>query len=217
MRVGIQLFIPTSRAADWTPMLVASVVAIGLAGIASPVRDVVLLVLRMSGVLLGAAAAFVLIDPMAASTHATPVHRWLRQWLRAGMALVPAMTAWGVTFAVAARRTTKDLPFPGLALEALVCATIGLTATALAVRQVQGKVAALAGLAAQVAAIAISLVVPDDSSPWPTPGSPQWTEVHRLWLAGLALSLLVLAGANTDINLASPRAWSARRTRTPSD
>jgi hypothetical protein len=114
------------------------------------------------------------------------------------MALAAAMTAWGVAFAVIALRTTKDLPFSGLALEALVCATMGVAATALVVRQVEGQVAALAGLAAQVALIAISFVVPDDSSPWPMPGSPQWTDVHRIWLAGLVASLLVLAGANTD-------------------
>jgi hypothetical protein len=214
MRVGIQLFLPTSRAVDWTPMLVASVVAIGLASIASPVSDVVLLVLRLSGVLLGAAAAFLLIDPMAASTEATPVHRWLRQWLRVGMALVPAMTAWGVALAVVALRTANDLPFSGLALEALACVTIGVAATALAVRRMAGKVAALAGLGAQVGLITISLVVPDDSSPWPDPASPQWTEVHRFWLMGLALSLLVLASANLDLNLAPRRARSAHRART---
>jgi len=90
---------------------------------------------------------------------------------------------------------------------------IGLAATALAVRQVEGKIAALAAVAAQVAVITIWFIVPDDSSPWPNPDSPQWAEAHRFWLVGLALSLLVLVGANTDLNLASPRAWLAHRTR----
>ena len=101
MRVGIQLFVPIARAADWTALLVVSAVTIGLAGIARPVPVVLLLVLRLSGLLLGAAAAFILIDPMATSTAATPVPRWLRRWLRVAMALGPALTAWAVTFAVA--------------------------------------------------------------------------------------------------------------------
>jgi drug/metabolite transporter (DMT)-like permease len=194
----VQLFIPTARAADWTAMLVVSVVTIGLAGVARPVPDVLLLVLRMSGVLLGAAAAFILIDPMASSTRATPVPRWRRQWLRTALALGPAMAAWAVTFALAGRRTTFDLPWAGLALEALVCSAIGVAATAFALRRVPGKVAALAAPAAQVALIGISLLGPDESSPWPSPGSPQWTEVHRYWLAGLVVTLLALAWANLD-------------------
>lgn len=198
MRLSLRLLRPTSRAADWTALLAACAMTVGLASIASPAGDVMLLVLRMAGVLLGAAAAFILIDPMARSTLATPVHRWLRLWLRVGMALVPAMTAWGLTFAVSAWRTTVDLPLAGLALEALVCATVAITATAFAIRWLDGKIAALAGLATQVALIAISLIGPADFSPWPQPDSPQWTATHRFWLAGLVLSLLALAGASTD-------------------
>ncbi|TDD80115.1 hypothetical protein [Actinomadura rubrisoli] len=194
----MRLIPPLARAIDWTPLCAVALTMTTVAAIASPDPGVLLLVLRMTAVLLGSAAAFALVDPIAASTAAVPVPRWIRQWLRCLLALAAAAAAWSPVFTVASTRSTAPLPLPGLAVEAATCVAVALTGSALAVRRLPGTAAALAGLLTQITLIACTLALPTALQPWPGVGDPHWTPAHQGWAVALPCVLALLARANTD-------------------
>jgi hypothetical protein len=198
MHVSLLLIRPVVRAIDWTPLLVACAVTLGLALIMAPTPYIASLVLRMSGLLLGAAAAFALVDPMAGSAGATPVPRWLRQWLRTVLAMGLAALAWGAALEIAAVRVPSTLPRAGLVLEAAVTLMVSLAAAAVAVRRLPGRPAAFSGVVAQLATAAVVIAVLRQNQPWPLIGEPRWDQAHRGWLLALPVPVLLLAIANAD-------------------
>ncbi|MFF5205978.1 hypothetical protein [Streptosporangium sp. NPDC000396] len=198
----LALLRPLARAIDWLPIAVVALLAVSLAAVMSPGNTVDprlgLLLLRTTAVLLGAAATFALVDAMTANTGSAPVPRWVRQWTRTLMVGVAVAASWGVTCAVVAIRLTPGgvLHFSGAALEAGVCALVGLAGAAIAVRRHPGRQAALAGVLVQLVLYAGTQITGDLA--WPMPDSSEWDAIHRWWLAALPMPLLVLAGAHRD-------------------
>ncbi|MFI1996623.1 hypothetical protein [Actinoplanes sp. NPDC020271] len=199
-RQAALLVAPLIRAVPWPPLLAASALAVAgmlpaLLGAAVPAASV--WGLRIAALLLGAGASFAMVDPMAPVTiTATP--RWLRQWLRFTLVVVPAALVWGA-LCLAAASTFPAAPVPGLVGEALVCALGGPAGAAVASRAVAAPAAALAGLAFQGALLVMTLFVPSRWSPWALPGTPSWAVVHLAWWAAVPVLVAVLFAANREV------------------
>ncbi|MEV0230592.1 hypothetical protein [Nonomuraea sp. NPDC050786] len=196
----IALLRPLARAIDWLPVVVAAALALLLAVVVSPGADLEpghgLLLLRMAGVLLGAAAAFALVDGMEASTGAVPVPRWVRQWARTLMAGAAVAVAWAATYTVVALRVPPGSPsLSGAAVEAALCVLAGLAGAAPAVRRNHARPAGLAG----AAVLFVLYGATQMADAWPVPDTAEWDAVHAWWLAALPLPLLVLAAAHRDV------------------
>jgi hypothetical protein len=211
---------PLVRAIDWLPVAVVVSILAAVAALATPGRDLDplagLLTLRMGAVLLGAAAAFALVDAMTTSSGALPVPRWHRQWLRTLMTLAAVAVGWGVVYAIVTARLAPGftLPLADMALEAAVCVLAGLAGSAFAVRRSEGRQAALLGGSAVPAVLLVgSLLLTGDLRPWPIPGEASWAAVHRGWLVALAVPLLVLLVANRDLRGRQGRRRRAGRPR----
>ncbi|MCG5217483.1 hypothetical protein [Streptosporangium sp. KLBMP 9127] len=204
-RSAILLLRPLLRAIDWPPAATVAVCTAAVALLAFPGRDLdpftALTLTRMAGLLFGAASAFALVDAMSVSSGALPVPRWLRQWLRTLMVLVPVTAGWGLTYAIVLARLAPgaSLPLAGTALEAAVCVLAALGGAAVAVRRSQGRQAALTGAAVLGALVVASLFLSGDLWPWPLPGDVSWEPVHRGWLAALPVVLTVLVVAHRDL------------------
>ncbi|MEU2791637.1 hypothetical protein [Streptomyces sp. NPDC007100] len=194
---------PLARAVDWTPVLATAVVSLGTAAATAPCAvvepDSAAVTLRLAGVLLGAAAGFALVDVAAAATTATPVPRWLRQWIRTLLVTSAAAAAWAATFLVLAARTADgtQLRASGLATEAAVCLFGGLACTAVAVRRRPERLAAVTGAAALLT-IAVS-TLPCVEDVWPYLGNPRWDDVHLAWLTAGLVPLPALAVAHREV------------------
>lgn len=200
-RVAISLVRPVSRAIDWVPFAAVLVVTIGLAAATGDqVRPYNLAAtVRLSALLLGAAAGFALVDVATDATAATPVPRWLRQWTRTVLAFAAAMVAWGAVFAVLASRsmTGTELGTGGYLLEASICVSTGLACTAAVVRQRSAdRSSAVFGAAVLLAVAASTLFYP--GRVWPLPMEPDWVPVHDSWLFFAPVPLAVLVVANTE-------------------
>ncbi|GAA0939177.1 hypothetical protein [Nonomuraea longicatena] len=201
----IQLIGPLARAIDWTPLAVTGTLAVVMASVieAGSALGVgtAFTLLRMMGVMLGAAAGFAVIDELTVSTGAVPVPRWLRQWLRCGFGGLTAGLSWGIACAVAVARLPEGghLKVAGMAVEAAVCIAIGLLTASIAGRTHQGKAAALAGMGALLVIVAVSLVLRGPYWPWLYPDEENWEVVHHGWLALLPLTLAALSWANRDL------------------
>jgi hypothetical protein len=151
--------------------------------------------LRIAGVLLGAAASFAMVEPMALlSVTATP--RWLRQWTRAVTVLLPTAAVWLLLFAVADFSSTAPLPLGGLAVEALTCGLAGLAGGAAAARHGSSPTTGLAGAVTQGVLIAATLFVPARHSPWALPATPGWEATRGWWPAVLVVLAVALTAAN---------------------
>jgi hypothetical protein len=194
---------PLTRAIDWSPLAIAALIVISFAAVVPPGEPLspmlALPLLRLTAVLLGAAAGFALVDAMAVSAGAVPVPRWVRQWARTVLALAAGGLAWGATYAVVAARLAPGvvMPLSGLVVEATVCALVGLAGSAMAVRRHPGRQAALAGAVVQLALYAGTQILGADA--WPAPGDDRWDLAHAWWLAALPLPVLVLAAAHRDV------------------
>lgn len=197
------LVVALVRAAQWWPLVLVAPLVPVLAVLLRWADDGIpagtaLVLLRTTGLLLGAAAPFVLADDMADSTGAVPSPRWLRQWLRTGLALGAAAAAWTATYLVVGLWTRTLPPLPETALVAAVCVLVGLAAAAVAVRRVPQQYGAGAGAAVVALLFAASVLLPDGWSPWPGPGTPQWDPVHLGWLVAAPVPVVVLAVAHRD-------------------
>ncbi|WP_433258091.1 hypothetical protein ACQPYK_22425 [Streptosporangium sp. CA-135522] len=202
----IQLIRPIARAIDWIPLAVTGMLAVVMAslleaGSALGVGTAFTL-LRMIGVLLGAAAGFAVIDEMTVSTAAAPVPRWLHQWLRCGFGGLTAGLLWGIACAVAVARLPEggELRAAGMAAEAAVCIAIGLLTASVAGRVHRGKAAALAGMGGLLVIVSVSLVLRGPYWPWLYPQEANWEIVHYGWLALLPPVLAALSWANRDLS-----------------
>jgi hypothetical protein len=194
---------PLGRAIHWLPLLVVTPVVPALAGLFRTLEGelppgAALIMLRVAGTLLGAAAAFALPDPMAGSTAAVPSPRWLRQWLRTALALGYAATAWAVSYRIVAAWSIGAPPWWDITAEAAVCVAVGLAGAAFAVRRTPERLAATAGAATLFGLVFASLFLPGRWSPWPDIGEVHWDAVHAGWLAALPVTLAALAIAHRD-------------------
>ncbi|NUT41123.1 MAG: hypothetical protein HOV86_14145 [Thermoactinospora sp.] len=184
------------RAIDWAPLAVAGVLAVLLTWLAG--TGELFTLLRMLGVLLGAAAGFAVADEMGPTIGATPVPRWLRQWLRAGLGGLTAMALWSTACLIAASRM-PTLRVPGMAVEAATCIAVGLLAAAIAGRFHHGRVSGMAGLGGLLAIVSITLALRGPYWPWLYPQEANWEIVHVGWTVALAAALTALGWANRDL------------------
>ncbi|MFI6073327.1 hypothetical protein ACIA5C_17265 [Actinoplanes sp. NPDC051343] len=196
IRQVVLLTVPVTRMIPWPPVAVAGALSLlacvpAVAGAAAPASQV--WALRIAAFLLGTGACFALIEPLA-PVATTPTPRWLRQWLRTVIALVPATLAWLALFALLA--PGHRLPLTGLAAEAAVCGLTGVAGAAVASRRGHSVTSALAGPAAQGGLIAATLFLSGDHSPWLLPGTP--TAAHAWWTAAVPVPVLILGLANRE-------------------
>jgi hypothetical protein len=205
-RQTVLLIKPLVRAVPWIPLIAATALSLAgmlpaLLGGTAPAAQV--WALRIAAVLLGAGAAFAMVDLMAPLTM-TPAPRWLRQWLRAAIVLVPASAVWLSLYLLAEASSAEALPFGDLAAEAAVCTLSGLVGAAVAARAGHSTTAALAGPATQGVLMLATLFLTGERSPWPMPGSPEWSEIHGYWRLGLPILVTALVLANRQV-------WPLRR------
>jgi hypothetical protein len=208
VRVAASLIRPLVRAISWLPLLVVTPIVPAMAWLLGMVDgglppDLTLVMLRATGLLLGAAAAYALTDQMAASTAALPVPRWWRQWLRTALAGSYAALAWAGSYAAVAARSTGAPPWWDTTVEAAVCVACGLAGAGFLVRRVNERYAASAGAATLFALVLGSLFLPDDWSAWPEAGTPHWGPAHTGWLLALPVVLAGLAIAHRDTRTAA--------------
>lgn len=207
-RVTLLLIRPLVRAIDWIPLVWAAAFATGLVVLIGSIERPLptcdaLPLLRMSAGILGAAAGFSLVDPMAYGTAPVPSPRWLRMWLRTALAAGTALGLWGAGFVIA----TLYLPHGSrllvgdVTLEAAVCVLTGLSGAAVAVRirPGHGRSAALLGAAVQSTLLVITLFLTADLWLWPLQSDLRWPGAHQAWLGLLPLPLACLAVAHRDL------------------
>ncbi|MFI2711869.1 hypothetical protein ACH495_17240 [Micromonospora sp. NPDC018662] len=201
-RQALLLVRPLLRAVPWGPPAVAAsmaVLAVLPALLDDPAPGAALWGLRVAAVLFGAAASFAMVDPMAPMTVG-PTPRWLRQWLRLLVVSAPAAIGWLALYAMVrgAAGTSAVGPAGDVFVEAAVCGLTGLAGAAVVARYRHSSTAALAGPGTQAVLVAASLFLSEAYSPWPMPGEPSWSLVHRYWLAALPVVVAVLLLANRD-------------------
>ncbi|MEV4799359.1 hypothetical protein AB0K18_05030 [Nonomuraea sp. NPDC049421] len=205
-RVALLLVRPFVRAIDWAPLIAVTVFTAGLVSLVRhgeplPPGDALVL-LRVCGTLLGAAAAFGLVDAMSADLGATAVPRWVRQALRCLLPGAAAVAIWSAAYAAVLSRLPQGALFPvgDLLVEAGVCLGIALAAAATAVRFAPGRQAAMAAVVVQLGLVLATLLLPEQVWLWPpTCGFGHWDEAHLFWRAMLPLPYLWLILAGRDL------------------
>jgi hypothetical protein len=161
-----------------------------------------LVLMRICGTLLGAAAAFGLVDAMSADLGAAAVPRWVRQALRCLLPGTAAIAIWLAAFSYILTRLPEGALFPigDLLIEAGVCLGIALAAAATAVRFAPGRQAAMAAVVVQLAMVLGTILLPQQVRLWPpTCGFGYWDQAHLFWLAMLPLPYLWLIFAGRDL------------------
>src|SRR5690606_41851427 len=116
---------------------------------------------------------------MAVSTAAVPVPRWLRQWLRTGLAISYAAVAWAATYPSIVAQSPVSIPVRDTTLEAAVCVAIGLAGAGFAVRREPERHSAIAGAATLFAPIDASLLLPPGPSPLVRLDAPSMVVFHN--------------------------------------
>ncbi|MCA2229418.1 hypothetical protein [Nonomuraea aurantiaca] len=205
-RLALLLVRPLARAIDWGPLVMVAAFTAGLVslveyGEAVPGGDALVL-MRICGTLLGAAAAFGLVDTMSADLGAAAVPRWVRQALRCLLPGGAAITIWLAAFSYILTRLPEGALFPvgDLLIEVGVCLGIALAAAATAVRFAPGRQAAMAAVVVQLAMVLGTILLPQQVRLWPpTCGFGYWDQAHLLWLAMLPLPYLWLILAGRDL------------------
>ncbi|SEH01604.1 hypothetical protein SAMN05444920_12152 [Nonomuraea solani] len=205
-RAAVLLVRPLVRAIDWAPLAVVTVFVAGILALVRPGEVLAgadaLILMRVAGTLLGSAAAFALVDAMAADLGPTAVPRWVRQALRALLATTVAVAVWLAAFGHTLSRLPDDALFPvgDLLTEMLVCLGIALAAASTAVRHASGRQAAMAAVVVQLVLVLATVLLPDQFRLWPpTCGFGYWDEAHGYWLAMAPLPYLWVAFVLRDL------------------
>ena len=202
IRQVLLLIGPVVRIVPWIPVAAATTVSVlallpAMADASAPASQI--WALRIAAVLLGAAASFAMVDPMA-PLSVTPTPRWLRQWLRVAVALLPAATVWVSLYAVAASTLAQGrLPFGDLAVEAAGCALAGVVGAAVAARRGHSMTTAVGGPATQGGLMVATMFLPSKYSAWPMPETAQWERAHDWWWMALPVLVVGLGLANRDL------------------
>ncbi|MFE9658307.1 hypothetical protein [Micromonospora sp. NPDC006431] len=203
LRLGILLARPLARAVPWWPLAAAAALAVLSqlpALLAEPAPGLALPGLRVAAAALGAAVCFALPDRMA-STVMAPSPRWVRQWLRMALNLMPAAAVWALLYLAVVAVSGRLVVGPAgyLTLQAAVCGMIPLAAAAVAARYRDDLDAALTGPLVQGIALVGTLFFTGAKSPWPIPSETGWTAAQLCWPPALALSAAVLLLANREV------------------
>ncbi|MBT2229955.1 hypothetical protein [Nonomuraea sp. NEAU-A123] len=195
---------PLVRAISWAPLAVVTLFTAALVTLADFGQPLTagmgLILLRISGTLLGSAAAFALVDAM--SGGAEPVSHRLRQAERCLLAGGVAVAVWLGAFAYVLSRLPDGALFPvgDMLVEVGVCLGIGLAAAATAVRYAPGRQAAMAAVVVQLALVLATILLPPEVRLWPpTCGFGYWDEAHRFWLFALPVPYLWLVVSGRDL------------------
>lgn len=202
-RLVVLLARSLARAVPWWPLVAATLLAV-LSQLpvllAEPVPGLALPGLRLAGAGLGAAVCFALPDRMA-STVMAPSPRWVRQWLRVALTLLPAMAVWALLYLAVVALGGRPVVGPTgyITLQAAVCGLIPLAATAVAARYRDDLGAAFAGPLMQGVVLVGTLFFTGTKSPWPIPPETGWTVAQLCWPPALALSAAVLLLANREV------------------
>ncbi len=201
--MGMLLTRPLARAVPWWPLAAAAALAVLSqlpALLAEPTPGLALPGLRLAAAALGAAVCFALPDRMA-STVMAPSPRWIRQWLRVALVLLPATTVWVLLYLaiVAVNGQIVVGPIGPVTMQAAVCGLIPLAAAAVAARYRDDLGAASAGPLVQGVALVGTLFFTGTKSPWPIPQETGWTNAQLCWPPALALSAAVLLLANREV------------------
>ncbi|WP_433792834.1 hypothetical protein [Actinoplanes sp. CA-252034] len=198
-----RLLIPhLARAVSWGPLGAAMLLAVAaqVSVLADePLEWAVLSGLWLAAGVLGAGSGFALPDLMG-STVITPVPRWVRQWLRTGLVLLPAVLVW-VSIYVGVRRVVGPAltwPTGYVILQAAVCGLLPIAAAAVGARYRDTTIAALAGPAVQGVLLVVTLFFTQQASPWSMPEPGGWTVAQQGWPVALALALVTLVLANRE-------------------
>lgn len=204
--VPVLLARPLARSIDWAPLAVVTVFAaalLTLVDFGEPLAGgEALLLMRVTGTLLGSAAAFALVDAMSTDLGAAATPRWVRQALRCLLAGGTAVAVWLGAFAYTLYRLPDGSLFPvgDLLIEMAVCLGIALAAAATAVRFAAGRQAAMAAVVVQLGLVVATVLLPDAVRLWPpTCGFGHWDEAHRFWLAMSPVPYLWLGLACRDL------------------
>ncbi|GAA5178598.1 hypothetical protein GCM10023322_06140 [Rugosimonospora acidiphila] len=202
-RLGLLLVRPLARAVPWWPLAAAAALAALSqlpALLAEPAPGLALPGLRLAAAGLGAAVCFAMPDRMA-STVMAPSPRWLRQWLRVALTLLPAAVVWALLYraVVAVGGRLVAGPAGYLTLQAAVCGLTPLAAAAVAARYRDELSAALTGPLVAGVALVGTLFFTGTRSPWPIPAQPGWTVAQLCWPVALAVNAAVLLFANRDV------------------
>lgn len=204
LRVVPPLTAALVRAVPWLPLLVVAPIVPALAALVRLTDEglspgTTLLLLRTSGLLLAAAAAYTLADDMAGTTRALPSPRWLRQWIRTLLGFGFGALAWCVTYLLLSGWSAGPRPpFPETALVAAVCMAVAIAGASVAVRWVPQRHGASAGASVLAILFVASLFLPEPWSPWPGLHAPQWSAVHQGWLLVAPVPLLTIAISHFD-------------------
>lgn len=202
-RLVVLLARSLARAVPWWPLVAATPLAV-LSQLpvllAEQVPGLALPGLRLAAAGLGAAVCFALPDRMA-STVMAPSPRWVRQWLRVALALLPAMAVWALLYLAVVALGGRPVVGPTgyITLQAAVCGLIPLAAAAVAARYRDDLGAALAGPLVQGVVLVGTLLFTGTKSPWPIPPETGWTVAQLCWPPALALSAAVLLLANREV------------------
>ncbi|GLX93859.1 hypothetical protein [Herbidospora sp. NBRC 101105] len=180
---AVSLAVPLARAADWLPLGITAPLV--LAGAWLVPAEFAGAVVRSAGAVLAAAAAFTLVDGMAATTAATPVPRWVRQWARTLMAAAAAGGGWGAAWWLAGAPGPAD----ALAGEAVAALLLALAGAGWAVRRAEGR----SGGRSEGRAVALA-----GAAPLLAAGAGTWAPVGSGWWWAVVPLLLVVAAAHTD-------------------
>jgi hypothetical protein len=168
--------------------------------------------LRLSAVLLAAAAAACLEDPSEVLTATTAFGRFRRRCLSAAMTAAVIAAVWSVVVGVAAVLAAGPadepaLPAEGLTIELLATCAVGwLLAASFTASSVSRGSGTRAAVGVVIAAI-LSISHPDVVQwLWVMPGSgPAWADAHEHWTA---VGLLALVG--TGVLSRDPAARTVR-------
>jgi hypothetical protein len=203
LRLGMLLAKPLAQALPWWPLAAATALAVLSqlpALLAEPPPGLVLPLLRLAAAVLGTAVCFALPDRMA-STVLAPSPRWVRQWLRVALLLLPATAVWALLYlaVVAVNGSLVVGPTGYLIMQAAVCGLIPLAAAAVAARYRDDLGVAFTGPLVQGVALVGTLFFTGTKSPWPIPPETGWTVAQLCWPAALALNAAVLLLANQEV------------------
>ncbi|SCE84149.1 hypothetical protein GA0070564_1011256 [Micromonospora mirobrigensis] len=192
-----------ARSVPWWPLAAATALAVLSqlpALVVEPTPGLALPGLRLAAATLGAAVCFALPDPMAATVPA-PSPRWIRQWLRTTLTLVPASAVWALLYLMVVTVDGRLVTGPRsyLFVQAAVCGLLPQSVAAVAARYRNDVGAALVGPLAQGVALGGTLFLAGSASPWSVPVAPEWSGVALAWPAALMLLATVLLLANREV------------------
>ncbi|WP_399477264.1 ABC transporter [Streptomyces sp. TRM68367] len=190
----LSLVRPVWRTLPWMPLAAGAGLGLLLVGIprmrsgaADPWQGLTLL--RGAALCFALGPAFLLDDPARHTTTPVPTPRPLRITLR--LALVAPLAALWWTTALLLVPAQARPPLGDITLEAAGVAGCALAGAATAVRFTDRPEPGLAVTTALLtAAVATALLLPDDWTLLPAPGSSEWDAAHDRWTAMALLAAL---------------------------